>query len=75
MDMQDTDRFELEPARAGALPKADGRPLIPEPLPVRLIAIDHAALTFLLDRNGRYVAFFPPGTRPERMATMLQESL
>jgi len=38
-------------------------------------AIDHAALTFLLDRNGRYVAFFPPGTRPERMATMLQESL
>jgi cytochrome oxidase Cu insertion factor (SCO1/SenC/PrrC family) len=38
-------------------------------------AIDHAALTFLLDRQGQYVAFFPPGTKPERMATMLKESL
>jgi protein SCO1/2 len=38
-------------------------------------AIDHAAFTFLLDRAGQYVAFFPPGTRPERMATMLKENL
>jgi hypothetical protein len=33
------------------------------------------AFTFLLDRNGNYVAFFPPGTRPERMATMVREAL
>ena len=38
-------------------------------------AIDHAALTFLLDRQGQYVGFFPPGTRPERMATMLKDQL
>ena len=38
-------------------------------------AIDHAAFTFLLDREGKYVAFFPPGTRPERMATMLKDNL
>jgi len=38
-------------------------------------AIDHAAFTFLLDRDGQYVAFFPPGTRPERMATMLKDQL
>jgi cytochrome oxidase Cu insertion factor (SCO1/SenC/PrrC family) len=38
-------------------------------------AIDHAALTFLLDREGRYIAFFPPGTRADRMATMIRESL
>ena len=38
-------------------------------------AIDHAALTFLLDRQGQYVGFFPPGTRPERMATMLKDNL
>jgi cytochrome oxidase Cu insertion factor (SCO1/SenC/PrrC family) len=37
--------------------------------------IDHAAFTFLIDRDGRYVAFFPPGTRAERMATMLRETL
>jgi len=38
-------------------------------------AIDHAAFTFLLDRNGKYVGFFPPGTKPERMVTMVRESL
>jgi protein SCO1/2 len=37
--------------------------------------IDHVALTFLLDRNGKYVAFFPPGTKPDRIATMLKEQL
>jgi len=38
-------------------------------------AIDHAAVTFLLDREGNYLGFFPPGTRPERMATMLKDNL
>ena len=37
--------------------------------------IDHAALTFLLDRNGKYVAFFPPGTKPDRIAAMLKDQL
>jgi cytochrome oxidase Cu insertion factor (SCO1/SenC/PrrC family) len=37
--------------------------------------IDHTAYTFLIDREGRYVAFFPPGTPAERMATMVREQL
>jgi cytochrome oxidase Cu insertion factor (SCO1/SenC/PrrC family) len=37
--------------------------------------IDHAAFTFLLDRQGKYVAFFPPGTNAERMAVMVREAL
>jgi protein SCO1/2 len=36
---------------------------------------DHAAFTFLLDRKGNYVAFFPPGTNPDRMAVMVREAL
>ncbi|HZS65828.1 MAG TPA: SCO family protein [Burkholderiales bacterium] len=38
-------------------------------------AIDHAAFTFLLDRDGKYVAFFPPGTKPDRIATFLRDQL
>jgi len=37
--------------------------------------IDHAAFTFLLDRNGKYVAFLPPGTKPERIAALLKDQL
>jgi protein SCO1/2 len=37
--------------------------------------IDHAAFTFLIDRNGKYVSFFPPGTSVERMAVMVREAL
>ena len=37
--------------------------------------IDHTAFIFLLDREGRYVAFFPPGTTVERMAVMMREAL
>lgn len=37
--------------------------------------IDHVPLTFVLDRDGKYVAFFPPGTPAERMAVMVRESL
>ncbi len=40
-----------------------------------LYLIDHSAFTFLLDRNGKYVMFFPPGTSPERMAVMVREQL
>ena len=45
---------------------------VPQP---RGYFIDHAPLTFLLDRDGRYIAFFPPGTPPERLAVMVRESL
>lgn len=37
--------------------------------------IDHAAFTFLLDRDGKYIGLFPPGTPPERMAAILREHL
>ncbi len=37
--------------------------------------VDHASFTFLLDREGRYVAFFPPGTSAERIAVILREAL
>jgi protein SCO1/2 len=37
--------------------------------------IDHTAYTFLLDREGRFVTLFPPGTPPERMVFMLREQL
>lgn len=37
--------------------------------------IDHAAFTFLLDRSGKYIAFFPPGTHPERIAALLADQL
>ncbi len=37
--------------------------------------IEHTAFTFLLDRNGKYVLFFPPGTPPERIVVMLREQL
>jgi cytochrome oxidase Cu insertion factor (SCO1/SenC/PrrC family) len=37
--------------------------------------IDHTAYTFLLDREGRFVTLFPPGTPVDRMASMLREQL
>lgn len=37
--------------------------------------IDHTAYTFLLDREGRYVQFFPSGTPAERMAAAVREQL
>jgi protein SCO1/2 len=38
-------------------------------------SIDHAAFTFLLDRDGKYLGFFPPGTHPDRLAAMLKDEL
>lgn len=38
-------------------------------------AIDHAAFTFLLGRDGKFASLFPPGTPPERMVAMLREQL
>jgi len=45
---------------------------VPQP---RGYFIDHTPLTFLLDRDGKYIAFFPPGTPADRMAVMVRESL
>jgi protein SCO1/2 len=46
------------------------------PLPgTETYAIDHAAYTFLLDREGRFATLFPPGTPAERMAAMVREQL
>lgn len=45
------------------------------PLPGGGYSIDHTAYTFLLDRRGKFVILFPPGTPAERMAEMLREHL
>jgi cytochrome oxidase Cu insertion factor (SCO1/SenC/PrrC family) len=37
--------------------------------------IDHAAYIFLLDREGRFVTLFPPGTPAERMAIVVRDQL
>jgi cytochrome oxidase Cu insertion factor (SCO1/SenC/PrrC family) len=37
--------------------------------------VDHSAFTFLLDREGKYVLFFPPGTPPKRMTARVREEL
>jgi len=37
--------------------------------------IDHSAYVFLLDRDGRFITLFPPGTPQERMAVMVREQL
>jgi cytochrome oxidase Cu insertion factor (SCO1/SenC/PrrC family) len=38
-------------------------------------AIDHTPYTFLLDREGKFVILFPPGTPADRMLEMLREQL
>jgi cytochrome oxidase Cu insertion factor (SCO1/SenC/PrrC family) len=37
--------------------------------------IDHMAFIFVLDRQGRYAAFFPPGTSAQRMKPVVLEML
>ena len=37
--------------------------------------IDHTAYTFVLDRQGKFVILFPPGTPAERIVEMLREVL
>ena len=36
--------------------------------------IDHTAFIYLLDRQGRYLAFMPPGTPAGRMLTMIRDN-
>jgi cytochrome oxidase Cu insertion factor (SCO1/SenC/PrrC family) len=37
--------------------------------------IDHAAFTFLLGRDGKYIGHFPPGTPAERMAALIRDEM
>lgn len=37
--------------------------------------IDHTAFVYIMNRAGKYLAFFPPGTSPERMEVMVREAL
>ena len=47
---------------------------MPYPGPAKY-AIDHMALTFVLDRNGRYLGALPGGTSPDRIAVFVREML
>jgi cytochrome oxidase Cu insertion factor (SCO1/SenC/PrrC family) len=35
-------------------------------------SVDHSGFVYLMDRTGRYVGFFPPGTPPDRMAEVIR---
>lgn len=37
--------------------------------------IDHTAFIYVIDREGRYIGFFPPGTPSEHMAAQVRERL
>ena len=34
--------------------------------------VDHPGLTFLIDRDGRYRGFFPPGTSADRLTDVIR---
>ena len=38
-------------------------------------AMDHTAFIYLMDRDGSYVGFFPPGTSPDRLTEILRQLL
>lgn len=44
-------------------------------LPAGGYTIEHAAFTFVLDREGRYVEFVPPGTPWQRTTEVLREAV
>jgi protein SCO1/2 len=37
--------------------------------------VDHTAFIYLMDTQGRYVGFFPPGTPPQRIVEMIRPRL
>jgi protein SCO1/2 len=37
--------------------------------------IDHSVFIYLMDRDGRYLGFFPPGTSAERLANVMLQKL
>jgi len=44
---------------------------VPNPRSATDYEVDHSAVIYLMDRNGKYVDFFPPGTPADRMAEIL----
>ena len=38
-------------------------------------AIDHTGFIYLVDRDGKYLGFFPPGTPPDRMVEIIRQHL
>jgi cytochrome oxidase Cu insertion factor (SCO1/SenC/PrrC family) len=45
------------------------------PVPPGGYTIDHAAVTYLMDPQGSYLGFFPPGTSAARMLQIVQPQL
>jgi protein SCO1/2 len=37
--------------------------------------VDHSAFIYLMDRDGRYLGFFPPGTSADRMVEIIRPRL
>jgi cytochrome oxidase Cu insertion factor (SCO1/SenC/PrrC family) len=37
--------------------------------------VDHSAFIYLMDRDGKYLGFFPPGTSAERMVPTIRDYL
>ena len=37
--------------------------------------VDHTAFIYLMDRDGNYLGFFPPGTSAERMVEIIRPQL
>jgi cytochrome oxidase Cu insertion factor (SCO1/SenC/PrrC family) len=38
-------------------------------------AVNHSAFIYLMDRNGKYLGFFPPGTPADRMVQVIRPYL
>ena len=37
--------------------------------------VDHSSFIYLMDRGGKYLGFFPPGTSAEQMAQVIRPHL
>ena len=37
--------------------------------------VDHTAFVYLMDRDGNYLGFFPPGTSADRMVEIIRPRL
>ncbi|KRR14482.1 electron transporter SenC [Bradyrhizobium jicamae] len=37
--------------------------------------VDHSGFIYLMDRDGKYLGFFPPGTPPDRMVAVIKPHL
>jgi protein SCO1/2 len=46
-----------------------------EPTNQNSSGVDHTGFVFLLDANGKYIGFFPPGTSADRMVEIMRPQL